>query len=110
MQKQNFRVSSLKRLKNLQKQKRYIIDKKINNRLYQLIREYRAHTVMAYIPLSLEVNIMPLIRQLRANRITVLVPFMEGTSFRLVKYRMPLIKKQFGIREPKISNQFRKSK
>ena len=33
---------------------------------------------------------------------------MEGKSFRLVKYRLPLEKKEFGIKEPKDSRQYRK--
>jgi 5-formyltetrahydrofolate cyclo-ligase len=33
---------------------------------------------------------------------------MEGKSFRLVKYRLPLEKKRFGIKEPKDSKQYRK--
>ena len=32
---------------------------------------------------------------------------MEGASFRLVKYRLPLKKKQFGIKEPNDSKQYR---
>jgi 5-formyltetrahydrofolate cyclo-ligase len=35
---------------------------------------------------------------------------MEGKSFRLVKYRFPLVKKRFGLREPKDSKQYRKKK
>ena len=32
---------------------------------------------------------------------------MEGESFRLVKYRLPLERKKFGIKEPKDSKQYR---
>lgn len=35
------------------------------------------------------------------------MPFMEGSSFRLVKYRLPLRKKRFGIKEPLDSRQYR---
>ena len=35
---------------------------------------------------------------------------MEGESFRLVKYRLPLIKKKFGIMEPKDSKQYKNKK
>ena len=35
------------------------------------------------------------------------MPFMEGKSFSLVKYRYPLEKKRFGIKEPKNSKQYR---
>ncbi len=38
----------------------------------------------------------------------VLVPFMEGKSFRLVKYRLPIKIKKFGVKEPNISKDFYK--
>ena len=62
---------------------------------------------MLYIPLKTEVNIYPLIERLRKEKRTLYVPFMEGTSFRLVKYRLPLNKKKFGIKEPNDSKQYR---
>jgi len=34
---------------------------------------------------------------------------MEGKSFRLVKYRLPIKVKSFGVKEPNISNRFYKS-
>jgi len=52
--------------------------------------------------------VMPLIRRLRREGIVVLVPFMEGESFRLVKYRLPLQTKKYGVKEPKFSKQYRK--
>jgi 5-formyltetrahydrofolate cyclo-ligase len=55
-----------------------------------------------------EVNIMPLILRLRREKRAILVPFMEGESFRLVKYRLPLKRKKFGIKEPKYSNKYRR--
>jgi len=39
-----------------------------------------------------------------------LVPFMEGESFRLVQYRLPLRTKQYGVREPKFSRKYRKKR
>ena len=38
---------------------------------------------------------------------TLLVPFMEGESFSLVKYRLPLSKKQFGVKEPRNINKYK---
>jgi len=62
---------------------------------------------MLYLPLKMEINLYPLIQQLRKENKTLYVPFMEGKSFRLVKYRLPLYTKQFGIKEPKDSKQYR---
>lgn len=63
---------------------------------------------MLYLPLGMEVNLYPLIVRLRKEQKNLYVPFMEGASFRLVKYRLPLRKKQFGIKEPNDSKQYRK--
>jgi 5-formyltetrahydrofolate cyclo-ligase len=62
---------------------------------------------MLYLPLQTEVNLYPLINQLRKEGRKLYVPFMEGKSFRLVKYRLPLEEKKFGIKEPKDSKQYR---
>jgi len=110
MDKQTFRKTALSRLRGLSWQKRYLIDKRINALLYSMIREQRAKSVMLYVPLEMEVNVMPLIHRLRQEGILVLVPFMEGKSFRLVKYRLPLKRKKYGVKEPKISKQFRKKR
>jgi 5-formyltetrahydrofolate cyclo-ligase len=58
----------------------------------------------------MEVDLRPLILELRRRSVEVYVPFMEGPSFRPVKYRLPLQKKRFGIYEPKNSRQYRPRK
>ena len=63
---------------------------------------------MLFLPLKNEVNIMPLIKLLRERGYNLYVPYMEDESFRLVKYRLPLFKKKFNIKEPK--NSFRRVK
>ncbi len=108
MNKNLFRKESLSKLKKLQKRSNYQKDRYIVAKLYEMIEEMDAKNIMLYIPLGIEVDIMPLIKQLRQEKRLLFVPFMEGESFRLVKYRLPLIRKKFGIREPKYSKQYRK--
>ena len=48
----------------------------------------------------MEVDVLPLINKLRKKQVNVYVPYMEGDSFKVVKYRLPLEKKEFGIKEP----------
>ncbi|MCO4844927.1 MAG: 5-formyltetrahydrofolate cyclo-ligase [Sulfurovum sp.] len=105
--KKKFRMQSLKRLKKASGVGNYLKDKKIVQALYQTIVESQAKNVMLYVPLKTEVNIYPLIQRLRKEKKVLYVPFMEGASFRLVKYRLPLKKKQFGIKEPNDSKQYR---
>jgi 5-formyltetrahydrofolate cyclo-ligase len=82
-------------------------DKKIINILKKMVKNGKIKRILAYIPLKSEVNILPLINDLRRIGIIVYVPFMDGKSFSLVKYRLPLRKKRFGIKEPKFSKQYR---
>jgi len=82
----------------------YKKDKILIKKLKELIDKNNYKSIMLYIPLKNEVNINPLIKSLRVKGIQIYVPFMEDKSFRLVKYRLPLQKKKFGIKEPKFSN------
>jgi 5-formyltetrahydrofolate cyclo-ligase len=110
IRKKKFRKHCLDALKKTAKRGTYVKDKKVLAQLQKLISEMDARTVMLYLPLSTEVNLYPLIRVLRRQKRQLYVPFMEGTSFRLVKYRYPLETKRFGIREPKDSRQYRNKK
>ena len=107
MNKKTFRKQCLKKLNRQKEKSSFTLDRKIIQKLYKEIKLVDARSVMLYIPLGLEVNIMPLIKRLRMQKILLFVPFMEGESFRLVKYRLPLEKKKFGILEPKDSKQYR---
>ena len=108
MNKKTVRKQCLEKLKYIRKRGYRKRDYLVQKDLYGLIRSEKADTILLYIPLEIEVDISPLIRQLREEGRTLFVPFMEGESFRLVKYRLPLSKKQYGIREPKNSKRYRK--
>lgn len=108
--KKQFRTDCLKQLQNASKRGKYGRDKKTLNKLYKYIKQSDVKKVMLYLPLKTEVNIYPLIQRLRKERRMLYVPFMEGKSFRLVKYRLPLKEKRFGIKEPNDSKQFRNKK
>jgi 5-formyltetrahydrofolate cyclo-ligase len=88
----------------------YKKDHLVLQKLYREIQQSKAEKIMLYLPLGTEVNLYPLIQQLRKEKKILYVPFMEGKSFRLVKYRLPLEKKRFGIKEPKNSRQYRMKK
>jgi len=105
--KEAFRERCLKRLKKVSKSGSYKKDKVVLQRLYRYLHKHDAKVILLYLPLKMEVNLYPLILQLRKEGKDLYVPFMEGKSFRLVKYRLPLHKKQFGIKEPNDSKQYR---
>ncbi len=103
MDKKSFRASCLTKLKKNRASRYYASDKKISKWLYREIKDREVKVVMLYIPLKIEINISNLIKQLRKENVIVLVPFMVGKSFRLVKYRLPLKIKNFSVKEPNIS-------
>jgi len=108
MDKSEFRKDCINRLKNGNRVNIYRLDKIVSQFLYNYIKKHNCKVVMLYIPLKIEINISNLITQLRKEGITLLVPFMVGKSFRLVKYRLPIKIKSFGVKEPNISNIFYK--
>jgi len=107
MDKKTFRKICIERVKNNRRVNSYKLDKDLNNKLYQFIRIQKVQRIMLYIPLKIEVNISSLILRLRKEKKMLLVPFMEGESFRLVKYRLPLNKKKFAVKEPKNTNKYK---
>jgi len=108
MDKITFRKMCLESLKKRKKVHVYKQEKQINSRLYDYVKSSNAKVIMLYLPLKIEVNINPLIKKLRKERKVLLVPFMEGESFSLVKYRLPLKIKKFGVKEPNKSNRYNK--
>ena len=88
---------------------RYYLDSKVNAKLLKLLqnRAKRGSRILFYLPLGIEADIRKTLRKMRRNH-TILVPFMEGKSFKMVPYRLPLKKKKFGIYEA--GNSIRKFK
>ncbi len=109
--KEAFRKECLSGLKKeSQRVNSYANSKNIVFRLYKAIQTLNPKTISLYIPLENEVDTYGLIKRLRQQKKIIYVPFMEGKSFRLVQYRLPLMKKKFGIKEPKNSYKYRKKK
>jgi 5-formyltetrahydrofolate cyclo-ligase len=109
LQKDYFREDCLKRLKKASRlPNRYAKDKRLQRELLGYINYLNPKTLMLYIPLKIEFDIRYVINKLKQEGKMIYVPFMENESFRLVKYRLPLIKNSSGIKEPKYSNGFRK--
>lgn len=101
----DFRKSCIKRLEFSSRFLKFYKDKKTVKKLKKFIDIYKPKNVLLYIPMGLEVNVLPLINDLRKKQIEVFVPFMYEDSFKVVRYRLPLEKKKFGIKEPR--NSFR---
>ncbi|WP_320034410.1 5-formyltetrahydrofolate cyclo-ligase [Campylobacterota bacterium DY0563] len=101
--KSDFRKSCIKRLEFTSRFLKFSKEKKTVEKLKRIINKYDAKNILLYIPMDMEVDVLPLINNLRKEQKNVYVPFMVGDSFKLVKYRLPLEAKKFGIKEPKNS-------
>ncbi len=99
--KSDFRKSCIKRLEFTSLFLKYYKSKIIVRELKNFIIKNGAKNILLFIPLGIEVDVKPLIISLRKTKnINVYVPYMQGDSFKIVKYRLPLHKKKFGIKEP----------
>ena len=108
--KEHFRNYCLNRLRFFSKKTKIKKDKYICSSILSIINLYSPRNILLYIPLSMEVDVKPLINVLRKRKnIEVYVPYITGVSFVPVKYRLPLVKGRFSILEPKFSN-FKKGK
>ena len=106
--KSDFRKSCIKRLEFTSLCSKYYKNKIVVKKLENFIDQSDSKNILLYIPLGIEVDVNPLVKNLRKIKKNVYVPFMEGNSFKIVKYRLPLHKKKFGIKEP--NNSFFKAR
>jgi 5-formyltetrahydrofolate cyclo-ligase len=98
-----FRKKAIKKITK-KRVNNYKKDKLVCKNLLSFILRSNIKDIMLFIPLKNEVNIAPLIKLLRQRGYNLYVPYMVDESFRLVKYRLPLFKKKFNIKEPRFSN------
>jgi len=97
--KERFRKQCLKRLRKAQRTGAFSRHKRVVRKVEEIINKYNPKSILLYVPMGHEPDIRPLFAKLRP-KVKIYVPFMEGKSFKLVQYRLPLRKKRFGIKEP----------
>lgn len=71
----------------------------INKKLQNILEQLGSKNVLMYWPMGHEVDVRKTIHILRKQG-KVYLPFMQESSFKMVPFRLPLIKKKFGIFEP----------
>jgi len=99
--KSDFRKSCIKKLEFSSAKSKYYKDKIIIKKLENFIKNSEVKNILLYIPLGTEVDVKPLINKFRKYKNkNIYVPYMHGPSFKIVKYRLPLHGKKFGIKEP----------
>ena len=103
MDKAAFRNYCLGRMKERSRHNKHYMDAKLQLRLHTLIRRSKAKSILFYWPLPIEADLRKLMRSL-PREMKVYLPFMEDVSFKMVPFRLPLERKQFGIYEPGNTN------
>lgn len=98
--KSDFRKLCIKKLKSITSFSKYHKNKFVVKNLREFILKNGFKNILLYNPLDMEVDVKPLLFELRKLKKNVYVPYMQEDSFKMVKYRLPLRKKKFGILEP----------
>lgn len=106
MLKNNLRKKSKKILKEYLKFK-FKKDFQVFKECLKIIKKNKAKRILLFIPLKSEPNLFKFRRLLNKN-CELFVPFMQDKSLKIVKLRLPLKKKNFGVFEP--NNSFLKVK
>ena len=99
-QKDDFRKLCINRLKFKSSFGKIKKDKIVINKLMKTIDVLKPKKLLLYVPMEFEVNIYPLIKKLRfEKKVELYIPYMIKNSFKAVKYRLPMKRKKFGIKE-----------
>jgi 5-formyltetrahydrofolate cyclo-ligase len=75
----------------------------VNRHIMEILRNKKSKRILFYWPFGFESDIRKTIWSLRRKK-TLYLPFMDGESFKMVPFRLPLERKAFGIYEPRLSN------
>ncbi len=105
--KEKLRKFCLKKLQHSRKYRGLKNNAEVLKRLEIVLKNIRFQNILMYLPLKNEVDLRKIFPTLRRKH-TLLVPFMQGISFKVVKYRLPIFKKKFSVYESR--NSLRKFK
>jgi 5-formyltetrahydrofolate cyclo-ligase len=101
--KKEFRAECLKKLKRVSKREKREYSRVISKRVEQIIAEHKAESILFYLPLSMEADLRDSIKKFKKSGRKVYLPFINGISFKMVKFRLPLKKSSFGVYESSFS-------
>lgn len=93
-----FRQNCLEKIKNSKKHNRLYKNIMIGMKLQKELKKVKSKKILFYTSLPFEASTAKSIKLMR-KKYDIFVPFMEGESFKMVPFRLPLKKKRFGIYE-----------
>jgi len=99
--KNSFRQICLKKIKKASQHNKFYKNSLINKLLIKELEHVKSEKklkILFFYPLPYEADILKVLKKMRQKH-DVFVPFMQGESFKMVPFRLPLKKKKFGILE-----------
>jgi len=96
--KSKFREKCLKIIRNSSNHNKIYKTSILSKKLLEELDLKKRASILIYYPLAYEADIVKLLYKLRKKH-DVFIPFMQGESFKMVPFRLPLKKKRFGIFE-----------
>jgi 5-formyltetrahydrofolate cyclo-ligase len=96
--KAKFRQTCLKKMKDSPDHDRFYRNILLNQQLYSELKKIKNKKILFFCPLPFEADIMKTLLKMR-KKCDIFVPFMQGKSFKMVPFRLPLKKNKFGILE-----------
>lgn len=100
-----FREKCLRKIKESSRHNKLYTDTLLNTKLWKELKGLKNSKILFYIPLDFEADILKCLKKLKRKN-EIFIPFMEGESFKMVPFRLPLKIKKFGILEA--GNTYRK--
>lgn len=89
---------------NANSYKHYYANRPLNALLEKILSQKRFRNILLFYPLPFEANILPLLKKLKKNKNKrIFLPTINGLNFKMLPYRLPLLKNSLGIFEPHIS-------
>lgn len=77
----------------------------LNLLLENILSQKRFKNILLFYPLPFEANILPLLKKLKKNKNKrIFLPTIKGLNFKMLLYRLPLVKNTLGIFEPHLSS------
>lgn len=103
MDKKIFRQKCLKRLRLESGKYNRAKDHRVLLQIDRIVSLHRPASILFYLPMPMEVDISELLRRYR-GKYKIFVPFIVKESFKMVLYRLPLVRNRYNISEPRTSH------
>jgi 5-formyltetrahydrofolate cyclo-ligase len=103
LDKKIFRQKCLQKLRKKEGTYNRAKDRKVALEVDRIVKAHRPESILFYLPMPLEIDLRDLMQRYR-KKYKIFVPFIVKESFKMVKYRLPLVRNRYEILEPRTSH------